>query len=91
MKKKIVAIGLGICMLLNLNGCGKIHWSYGTTVKAINNEYFQTEIVLEDNECKIIRNKITGQYFILVYGTSGLTLCPIEVNENEKGFLISEE
>lgn len=90
MKKKIVAIGLSICMLLNLNGCG-IHWTYGTTVKAINNEYFQAEAILEDNECKIIRNKVTGEYFILVYGANGCTLCPIEVNENEKGFLISEE
>ena len=82
MKKKIITIILSFCMLLNLNGCNA-HWSYYTMTKAINNEYFQTEIILEDSECAIIRNKVTGEYFILISGTYGVTLCPIQVNEKE--------
>ena len=88
MKKKIITIILSFCMLLNLNGC-KVYWSYYTATMAINNEYFQTEIILEDNECTIIRNKVTGEYFILISGLYGVTLCPIQVNEEE--FLISEK
>lgn len=79
--KKILILGL-LCANLLLNGCG-MHWSYETTVKAINNEYFKTKVIKSDSECTIIQNEITGEYFILIAGTYGVSLCPIKVNEIE--------
>ena len=78
MKKKILIGIASICFLFNV--CS-VHWNYETTTKAINNKYFQSEVILEDGECTIIRNKVTGEYFILISGTYGVTLCPIQINK----------
>jgi hypothetical protein len=61
-----------------LTGCD-IHWSDRTTIKTIDNEYFKTEVIHEDSECMIIKNEITGEYFLVVKGTYGVSVTPIEV------------
>ena len=85
-KKIIIWISM-VIILLNLTGC---HLNYRTQTKAIDNIYFQSEVVWEDRECTIIRNKVTGEYFILTCGAYGVSLCPIEVSEiDSKDFLVS--
>lgn len=79
--KKILILGL-LCASLLLSGC-KSYWDYGTIVTSIDNEYFKTKVIKNDSECTIIQNEITGEYFILIYGIYGVSLCPIEVNEIE--------
>ena len=79
MKKIIIPI---ICLCLLLSGCG-VHWSYATMIKAIDNDYFKTKIIHEDSECIIIQNKVTGEYFLVVSGTYGMSICPIQVGEKE--------
>jgi hypothetical protein len=83
MKKKILIpiIVLG----LMISGCGgetRIHWSYGTAIDAINNDYFKTNVIHEDSECKIIQNEVTGEYFLVISGGYGVSVCPIEVKED---------
>ena len=77
MKKIIIPI---ICLCLLLTGCG-MHWDYYTTTKAINNEYFKTRVIHEDSECMIIENEVTGEYFLVVAGSYGITITPIEISE----------
>lgn len=74
----LLIIGL-IIFILTGGGHERIHWSHRSNVAAIDNEYFQTEMVLEDGECCIIRNKVTDEYFILINSAYGVSLCPIEV------------
>ena len=90
MKKKILSLILCGCMIIGLSGCA-FHWSYRTQTAAIDNKYFKSDVVWEDAECTIIRNEITGEYFILTCGAYGVSLCPIEVNEDEEGFLVSNK
>lgn len=91
MKKIIIPI---ICLCLLLTGCG-VHWDYYTTVKAIDNEYFKTKIMHEDSECMIIENEITGEYFMVVAGTYGVSITPIVVNQRftteQEGYLMSDD
>lgn len=80
MKKKIL---IPIIMLgLMISGCGGVHWSYGTAIDAINNDYFKTNVIHEDSECKIIQNEVTGEYFLVISRTYGVSMCPIEVKED---------
>lgn len=74
----LLIIGL-IIFILTGGGHERIHWSHRTNAAAINNEYFQSEIILEDGECCIIKNKVTDEYFILINNAYGVSLCPIEV------------
>ena len=79
MRKKIL---IPIMMLgLMISGCG-VHWSYSTAINAINNDYFKTNVIHEDNECKIIQNEVTGEYFLVISETYGVSMCPIEVKED---------
>lgn len=87
MKKKIIGIMLAASLLLN--GCS-IHWSYRTMVLQIDNEYFKSEVILTDAESTIIRNKVTGEYFLLINGAYGVSICPIKVEEAEDGFLVCD-
>ena len=58
-----------------------MHWNYRTTTKAINNDYFKTKLVYEDDECMIIQNELTGEYFLVVSGGYGVSITPITVNK----------
>lgn len=90
MKKIIIPI---ICLCLLLSGCGA-HWDYASAIKAIDNEYFKTEVVHEDSECMIIQNEITGEYFLVVTGLYGITITPIEMSEmivNPDGNIVEYE
>ena len=91
MKKIIISI---ICLCLLLTGC-EMHWNYYTTTKAINNEYFKTRVVHEDSECMIIENEVTGEYFLVIAGTYGITITPIVVNQKltteQEGYLMSDD
>jgi len=91
MKKIIIPI---ICLCLLLTGCG-IHWSYATTIKAIDNEYFKTKVIYEDSECMIIENEITGEYFLVVSGGYGVTITPIAGDykspAEQEGYLMSDD
>lgn len=78
MRKKIL-IPI-IVLSLMLSGCG-VHWSYETALKAVNNDYFKTNVIHEDSECMIIQNEVTGEYFLVVCGTYGVSICPIEIKE----------
>lgn len=86
---KKILIGIISASILFLNGC-KMYWNYETMTEAINNKYFQSEIMWKDGECTIIRNSVTGEYFILISGAYGITMCPIEVNEDMKDFVIGK-
>ena len=81
-------------MCLLLTGC-RIHWNYYTTVKAIENEYFNTKVIHEDSECMIIENEITGEYFIVVGGDYAMSITPIVVNQRftteQEGYLMSDD
>lgn len=94
MKKIIIPI---ICLCLLLTGCG-VHWSYSTTIKAIDNDYFKTKVIHEDSECMIIENEVTGEYFLIIANGYEVTITPIQMNEMnghiieyEYGILYNEE
>lgn len=90
MKKIIIPI---ICLCLLLTGC-KVHWDFNTKIKAIDNEYFKTRVVHEDDECMIIENEVTGEYFLVVVSNYGVTITPIEMSEmmvNPDGNVIEYE
>ncbi len=76
--KKIFPILMIVCLLLT--GCG-IHWNYYTTIKTIDNDYFKTKVIHEDDECMIIENEVTGEYFLVVADNYGVTITPIEMSE----------
>lgn len=90
--KKIFPILMIVCLLLT--GC-RMHWDYKTTTKAINNEFFETEVVVEDDECMIIKNKVTGEYFLVVSGAYGISITPIIVDMRSaverEGYLMSDD
>jgi uncharacterized protein YceK len=86
MKKVIIPIML-VCLLLS--GCG-VHWSYRTAIKAIDNEYFKTEVIHQDGECMIIKNKITDEYFLVVSDGYGLSITPVKI-EAKEGYLMGED
>lgn len=91
MKKVILPIL--ICCLL-LTGCG-VHWSYVSAIKGINNEYFETKVLLEDDNCMIIQNEVTGECFLVIGGMYGITVTPISVDmrapEEREGYLMSDD
>lgn len=87
MKKIIIPIML-VCLLLS--GCRRVHWSLETTVVAIDNEYFKTEVIHRDDECMIIKNKITDEYFLVVSSPYGITITPIKIEARE-GYLMGED
>ena len=90
--KKIFPILIIVCLLLT--GCS-FHWDYKAAIKAINNEFFETEVVIEDDECMIIKNKVTGEYFLVVSGTYGVSITPIAVDlrpvAEREGYLMSDD
>lgn len=86
MKKILIPV---VCLCLLLTGC-KVHWSYGTAIKAIDNEYFKTEVVHYDDECMIIKNKITDEYFLVVSQGYGVGITPIKI-EAKEGYLMGED
>lgn len=90
--KKVFPILMIVCLLLT--GCS-VHWNYKTAMKAINNEFFETEVVVEDDECMIIKNKVTGEHFLVVAGNYGIGITPISVDlrsaEDKEGYLMSDD
>ena len=90
--KKIFPILIIVCLLLT--GCS-VHWDYKAATKAINNEFFETEVVVEDEECMIIKNKVTGEYFLVVSGAYGISITPISVDlrstEDKEGYLMGDD
>jgi len=84
MKKVIVS---GVCIILlitalviwimTLDGSG----SPRTAIKDTDNEYFKTKIVKEDENCMILQNEVTGEYFIFVGERYWAILTSIEVKE----------
>lgn len=90
MKKIIIPV---ICLCLLLSGCG-VHWSYRTIIEAIDNKYFKTEVVHKDDECMIIKNEITEEYFLVVSDVYGVSITPIagdlQLPAEQEGYLMSD-
>ncbi len=81
---------------LFLTGVSSAKWiQYRTVTKAINNEFFETEVVVEDDECMIIKNKVTGEYFLVITGAHGVSITPISVDlrsaVEREGYLMSDD
>lgn len=78
MKNKIKVLIAGICLILSLGGCG-LHWSYDTAIESIDNEYFKTKVLYDDGGgVFVIENELTGERFLCLAGTYGVTVTPIE-------------
>ena len=83
MKKKIVTLLVaGISSVFLLAGCG-MYWSYDDAIRHIDNEYFKTKVISEENAGIIIENEITGEKFLVISGAYGVSITPIKEIENE--------
>lgn len=87
---KKICIGILIAILicesaLLFAGYGKdgtLYWNYNSAIMETNNPYFKTEIIYKDSSgSRIIKNTVTGEYFFVVAGAYGVTMCPIKVPE----------
>ena len=84
--KSFLIILLSCCIVCLFAGCGKdgnFYWSHWSAIEDTNNEYFKTKVIYKDaGGSRIIQNEVTGEYFFVVSGVYGISMCPIEtVNE----------
>ena len=82
MRNKILVCILSI-IIICFTGCKKqgFEWSYKTAILNTNNEYFKTNVLVDDGATFIIQNEITGEIFYGISVTHGVTLTPIKVTE----------
>ena len=95
MKKVIIPVML-ICLLLT--GCDsiRIYESYESAIINADNDYFKSKLICYDARGSyIIQNELTEEYFFVVTGPSGVTMCPIVVNQRftteQEGYLMSDD
>ena len=87
MRNKILVCILSI-IIICFTGCKEqsVEWSYKTAILNTDNEYFKTNVLIDDGATFIVQNEITGEIFYGVSGIYGITLTPIEANEvTERG------
>lgn len=85
MKNKIKMLVLSLVTIVVLficSGC-TVYWDYWDAIKHIDNDYFKTKVVYEGAGGNIIQNEITGEYFLVVSGSYGITITPIQVVDKE--------
>lgn len=59
--------------------------TYYDAIVNTNNEFFKTRVVTyDDGGSFIIQNEVTGEYFYVISGGYGVTICPIEVKNREE-------
>ena len=95
MKKVIIPI---ICLCLLLTGCSplRIYESYEDAIINADNDYFKSKLICYDAKGSyIIQNELTKEYFFVVSSASGVTMCPIMVNQRftteQEGYLMSDD
>ena len=96
MKKIIIPV---ICLCLLLIGCNntlRIYESYEDAIVNADNDYFKSKLICYDAKGSyIIQNELTKEYFFVVSGASGVTMCPIAVNQRftveQEGYLMSDD
>ena len=83
MKKKIIAfLVAGISSVFLLTGCG-VFWNYADAITHIDNKYFKTKVISNEGAGAIIENEITGEKFLVIAGTYGVSITPIKEVEDE--------
>ena len=82
MRNKILVCILSI-IIICFTGCKKqgIEWSYKTAILNTNNEYFKTNVLVDDGAAFIIQNEVTGEVFYCVTGLHAVSVTPIKTNE----------
>lgn len=87
--KRIIAIFLvSSIFILSLTGCGKkkIYSTYLSMMEDIHMNNFDVEVIEKDDETSsaVIRNKVTGEYFLCIGGLYGMSMTPISINETRE-------
>ena len=85
MMKHLKKIIVFLLCLICLSGCnpGPVYLNHQDHFANVHMELFDAEVVeAQDDYTCIIKNRKTGEYFLVVTGSYGMSITPIKVNEN---------
>lgn len=81
----IISILCSGCRVADDGTTEAIGKSYTSAISHMDNKYFKAKVLTYDKEGGyIIQNEITGEYFVVVSGSCGISVCPIKVLEDEE-------